>query len=300
MVLAVEGERRGAVDRDAVVVVADDQLAQGEVARDRGRFLADALHQVAVRADHVDVVVDQLVPGAVEALREEALGHRHPHRVGEALPQRPRRDLDALRVAALGVPRRERAPLAELLQILEAQLVAAQVKQRVLQHARVTGAQHEAVAVGPLRVRGVRVQEAPEDRVPQRRQRHRRARVAGVRLLHGVHRQAADRVDRESLYLRLRRGHSSILEAAPRATPPPGSSSRPRGSHQAITRCAGGAGGRADTQPNAAVRTHTSVCAGAPAPANESRDGSASGDTASVHAASAASAAPRSSAISSL
>ena len=48
VVLAVEGDRRAAVDRDVVVVVADDQLAQREVARDRGRFLADALHQVAV------------------------------------------------------------------------------------------------------------------------------------------------------------------------------------------------------------------------------------------------------------
>jgi hypothetical protein len=95
VVLTVEGQRRGAVDRDAVVVVTDDQLAQGEVASDRGRFLADALHHVAVRADHVGVVVDELVSGAVEALGEEALGHRHAHRVGEALPERPGRDLDA-------------------------------------------------------------------------------------------------------------------------------------------------------------------------------------------------------------
>src|ERR1700740_2600216 len=46
--LAVERQRGGAVDRNAVVVVADDQLAEAEVARDRRGLLADALHHVAV------------------------------------------------------------------------------------------------------------------------------------------------------------------------------------------------------------------------------------------------------------
>ena len=106
VVLAVEGDRGRAVDRDVVVVVAGDQLAEPEVARDRAGFLADALHHVAVRADHVGVVVDDLVGRAVEALCEEPLGHRHPDGVRDPLAERPGRDLDAGRVAALGVPRR--------------------------------------------------------------------------------------------------------------------------------------------------------------------------------------------------
>ena len=140
VVLGVEGDRGGAVDRDAVVVVADDQLAQAEVAGDRGRFLGDALHHVAVGADRVGVVVDELVAGPVEVLGEEALGHRHADRVGDALPERPGRDLDARHVAALGVAGRARAPLAEALQVLDRQVEAAQVGQRVLQHAGVPGA----------------------------------------------------------------------------------------------------------------------------------------------------------------
>ena len=138
----------------------------------------------------VDVVVDDLVARAVEALGEEALGHRHADGVGDALPERAGRDLDARRVAALGVPGRARAPLAELLEVLEREVVAGQVQQRVLQHAGVAGAEHEAVAVGPLRVGRVGAQEALEDRVGQRRERHRRARVARVGLLHRVHRQS--------------------------------------------------------------------------------------------------------------
>ena len=124
VVLAVEGDRGRAVDRDVVVVVADDQLAEPEVAGDRGGFLADPLHHVAVGADRIGVVVDDLLPGAVEALGEEALGDRHADRVGEALTERAGGDLDARCVPALGVTRRARAPLAELLQVLEAQVVA--------------------------------------------------------------------------------------------------------------------------------------------------------------------------------
>ena len=197
VVLAVEADRRRAVDRDAVVVVADHQLAEPEVPGDRGGFLADALHQVPVGADRVGVVVDDLLARAVEALGEEALGDRHADGVGEALPERPGRDLDPGRVPALGMSRRARAPLAELLEVVEAQLVAGQVQQRVLQHARVAGAQHEAVAVGPVRLGRVGVQEALEDRVRQRRERHRGAGMARVGLLHRVHRETANRVDRQ-------------------------------------------------------------------------------------------------------
>ena len=197
VVLAVEGDRRGAVDRDVVVVVADDQPAQPEVAGERRRFLADALHHVAVRADRVDVVIDELPAGAVEAVRQEALGDRHADRVCESLPERAGRDLDARGVSALGVPGRARPPLAELLEVVEAEVVTAQVQQRVLQHARVAGAQHEAVAAGPGGVPRVDAQKPLEQGVGERRQRHRRARMPGVGLLDRVHRQASDRVDRQ-------------------------------------------------------------------------------------------------------
>ena len=155
-----------------------------------------ALHHVAVGADRIGVVVHHRFAGAVVALGEEALGHRHPHRVGEALPERPGGDLHAGGVPALGVPRGARAPLAELLQVLERELVAAEVQQRVQQHARVPGAQHEAVAVAPGGLRGFDAQHALEQHIPERCERHRRAGVPGVRLLHRVHRQAPDRVDR--------------------------------------------------------------------------------------------------------
>jgi hypothetical protein len=84
--------------------------------------------------------------------------------------------------------------LAEALELADRQVVAGEVQQRVHQHRRVAVGQHEAVAVGPVRVRRV----VPQVAVPQRDgdvgHAHGRARVAGVRLLHGVHGQRADRV----------------------------------------------------------------------------------------------------------
>jgi hypothetical protein len=60
-----------------------------------------------------------------------------------------------------------------------------------------TGGQHEPVAVGPRR-RGRVVLEKPcIDRVCHRRHRHRQPRMAAVRGLDGLDREAADRVDRE-------------------------------------------------------------------------------------------------------
>ncbi len=70
-----------------------------------------------------------------------------------------------------------------------------QVQHRVEQHRRVAHREHEAVAVRPDRVFGVEAKDFVPERVGDRRHRHRRAGVAGVGRLHGVHRQGADRVD---------------------------------------------------------------------------------------------------------
>ena len=51
------------------------------------------------------------------------------------------------------------------------------------------------IAVGPGRVGRVVLHHARVEQVGERRECHRRARVPRLRLLHGVHRQRADRVD---------------------------------------------------------------------------------------------------------
>ena len=86
-----------------MVVVEDaDQLAEPEVAGERGGLVADALHEAAVAGDDERVVVLRLgaEPGA-----QVPLGDRHADGVGEPLAERTGRDLDAGGVAGLGMAR---------------------------------------------------------------------------------------------------------------------------------------------------------------------------------------------------
>jgi len=108
-----EGEGRGPVELDVVVVVQVHEPAQLQMARQRGRLGGDSLLEVAVGADGIHVVVDQAVAGPVELGRETALGNGHADAVGEALAERSGRGLDAPGVPMLGVAGRFRAPLAE-------------------------------------------------------------------------------------------------------------------------------------------------------------------------------------------
>ena len=85
--------------------------------------------------------------------------------------------------------------LAERFVLLADRLHAGQVQQRVEQHRGVAGREDEAVAVGPDRVLRVEAQELLPQAVGHRRHGHRRAGMAGVGRLHGVHRQRADGVD---------------------------------------------------------------------------------------------------------
>jgi len=215
----VLGERQvgGAVDADVVVVVEDDQLAQGEVPGERGGLGGDALHQVAVAGDHVGVVVDDLMLGVVELGRQVRLGDRHADGVPEPLAQGPGRRLDTGRHAALGMSGRPAAPLAERAEVVEREVVAGQMQHGVEQHAGVPGGEHEAVAVGPSGVSRVVAQMPGEEDVRRRRQPHGGARMTRTRLLHGVDGQEPDRVDAAVLEPPAGRrplvGHAAVLRS---------------------------------------------------------------------------------------
>src|SRR5215212_5704605 len=60
--------------RDLILVVEVDQLAQAEMPGERGSLGRYPLHQVAVRDDAVDVVVDDIVCGLLVEKKKEALG----------------------------------------------------------------------------------------------------------------------------------------------------------------------------------------------------------------------------------
>ena len=133
----VVGEREIglAIDGDVIVVVDPDQAAQPQVAGQRAGFVRHALHQVPVGGEEVRVMLDDSLAGLVEPLREVRFRERHPDGVPHALAQGARRGLDAGRQPVLGMAWCATAPLAELLQVVEREVVAGEVEDGVQQHA---------------------------------------------------------------------------------------------------------------------------------------------------------------------
>ena len=98
--------------------------------------------------------------------------------------------------------RRQRAELAEILDLFERHvLVAGQVQQGIEQHRAVSGRQHEAVAIRPVRFSGVVFQELREQHGRDVGGAHRQPRMAGFRLFDGVHREPTDRI-----------GHTGVID----------------------------------------------------------------------------------------
>ena len=142
----------------------------------------------------IGVVVDDRLLAVVDR-GEVRFGDREADRVGEALAERPGRDLDARRDVNLGVAGRLAAELAEVLEIVERESHAGQIDERIEQHRAVAGAQDETIAVGPMRVGRVEAQMPAPERVGHRRRAERQPRMARVRLLDRVDREHADGVD---------------------------------------------------------------------------------------------------------
>ncbi len=192
-----EGEGGGAVDRDLVVVVEDLEAAELEVAGQGAGLVGDPLHHLAVAHDHPGPVVEHGKPLAVEALGAHALGDRHADGVGDPLAERAGGHLDAAGQLVLGVPGGLGAELAEVLQLLDRQVVAGEMEQRVEQGRGVAAGEDEAVAVRPVGVFRVVAQEARPEKVGERRLPERRAGVPRLRGLDLVDGEEPDGVDGE-------------------------------------------------------------------------------------------------------
>ena len=118
----------------------------------------------------------------------------------------------------LGVTRGAAVELPEVLDVLKADRgrVPAvllgdpgEVEHAVEEQRGVSGREHEAVAVGPVRIGRVVAQVAVPQGVGDRRQRHRRPRMPRVRLLDRIDRERPDGVDGEGLALA--HGHDALL-----------------------------------------------------------------------------------------
>ena len=201
-----------AVDADVVVVPERHQLVQAPGAGQRRGLVRDAFHQAAVAQEHPGMVVDDLELRAVEALRQQLLRQRHAHGIGQALAQRAGGGFDTGRVAELRVAGGLAVQLPEALELLDRQVVAAQVQQRVDQHRAVAVGQHETVAVEPLRVVRAVAQEVVPEHLGDVGHAHRHARVPGLCRLDGIHGQETDGVGEVAAG---RRGHGRCRRRLP-------------------------------------------------------------------------------------
>ena len=184
-----EGEVGVAVDRDAVVVVEADELAELEVSGERRSFVRDAFHQVAVAADEVRVVIDDLLPSRLNIAARCASATAMPTALPTPWPSGPVVVSTPGVWPYSGMPRRAALPLPELLQVLEREVVAAEIQARCRAASTRARREHEAVAVRPVRIGGVVAHVPREQHVRERRERHRRAGVSRLCLLHRVHRE---------------------------------------------------------------------------------------------------------------
>ena len=160
-----EGDARVAFDGDVVVVVDPAEVVQAQVAGQRRRLRRDALHQAAVAANGIDVVVEDVEARPVVAVGEPLLGDGHAHARGDPLPERTGGGLDARNPVVLGVARGLAVELAETADVVERnrrlpqplvvgvhRLCAGEMEHGPEQHRGVAVGEHEAIAVGPDRV----------------------------------------------------------------------------------------------------------------------------------------------------
>jgi hypothetical protein len=199
-----EGDVGVVLDRDLVRVVDRDEVAEVLVTGEARGLAGDALLQVAVAGDHVHEVVERARAGGRLGVEQAALvaGRvREAHRRGQALTERARRDLDALRVAVLRVARRQGAPRAQRLEVGQLETETAEIQLHVLRERRVTRGEDEAVAAEPVRVGGIVAQDTLIQQVRGRREAHRRAGVSVAHLLHGIRGQHASGVHRAPIDL---------------------------------------------------------------------------------------------------
>ena len=194
-----ECDRRVVLDRDVVVVVEQDQVAEFLVPGERGRLARNALFHAAVAGDDVDEVVERRLARrgvGVEQATLAARCHRHAHAVGDALAERAGSHLDAGGVVVLGVARRARLPRPQRLEVGQFEAVAGQEQLAVLRQRRVPVGQDEPVAADPLRIGRIVTHHALIEQVGQRRQAHRRAGMAAAGLLDCVCGEQSRGVDR--------------------------------------------------------------------------------------------------------
>ncbi len=189
-----------AFDADLVVVVEPDEIVETEVTGERGGLVRDAFFQVAVGNNRIDVVIADGEFRRVKNRSEMLLRNSQTDRIARALAERPGGDFNALSLVRFRVAGSLAAPLAEILELVERDVLeTGQVQQGINQHRTVSGGQDETVAIGPMRIDGIELEELGPQHNGEIGATHRQAGVTGLGFFHRIDGQRANRVGGEFL-----------------------------------------------------------------------------------------------------
>ena len=98
---------------------------------------SDALHEVPVTDDAIDIVVNDGMVARVVSLSGHLGSDGHAHAVGEALSQRTSGGVHTRSQTIFGVTWRLAAPLSKALDLVQGEVVSRQVQQGIEQHGTV-------------------------------------------------------------------------------------------------------------------------------------------------------------------
>jgi len=128
---------------------------------------------------------------------EVLLSRGDADRHAEALTKRACGNFDARRLAVLRMSGGVRSPLAELLELRHGQVVAGEVERTVEEGRGVAVGEDEAVAINPLRIRGIMLHDLVVEQIGDGCAAKRGAGVAGFCFFNGVDGEEAEGIDGE-------------------------------------------------------------------------------------------------------
>src|ERR1051325_7633858 len=122
------------------------------MSRERARFRGSPFPQIAVAANTNKMLIEDAMVARVESRRRHFHRHRDAGRITDALAERPGRAFDTGCLEKFRVPRSFGMQLPETFDLRHRQIVAAQVKPSVKEHAAVPGGENEVIAIDPARL----------------------------------------------------------------------------------------------------------------------------------------------------
>lgn len=162
-------EWRPLTDGDVVVVVDADEVTQLQVTSHTGSLAGNTLHSASVTEEAVGVVGEQVIAGLVENSGAVSLRNGETNRVGETLAQGTGGDFDTGGFVRLRVTGSDASDLlqgtewsefwarllegtstySEVLEVIQGDVVAEQVKESILKHAAVAVPDGREVSIKP-------------------------------------------------------------------------------------------------------------------------------------------------------